>query len=223
MTEYIKDLERRKPGDPAPPFNTGPYDNPLVWNYVDPFAADRSHQRRPLTVHRTILEELNIPYHFRDVCSHRLIPWVHCCKAVRPHTFGHGYCIEFKEAYIMCVNHEFYRLYLLKRRFIELTKNYTNEDKKFFPTGHFARTGEMIWPNYSNLALSMRMCGWDEKDPANPLFWKEPNRVLMRTEFSPTNWERGIMTSSFGHKLIDNELIEKELPGMPLPESLRPQ
>ena len=72
MSEYVKDLERHKPGEPLPPINVGAYDNPLTWNMLDPFGADRSHQRRPTTVSRNTMELYAIPFIYSDRAAIRL-------------------------------------------------------------------------------------------------------------------------------------------------------
>ncbi|KAG8343854.1 putative NADH ubiquinone oxidoreductase B18 subunit (NDUFB7) [Trypanosoma vivax] len=223
MTEYLKDLERLKPGDPMPPINLGPYDNPLLWNLLDPFGADRGHQRRPMSVSRSFMELHNVPIIFRDQCVHRWVPFHRCLKSLKPVTWGTTNCHEFEESWMICRAYETYRNQLLKAKFMELTKDYTAEDKKFFPS--LLHLGSPVYMSsfYWTMAASQRLSGWDEKDPANPMMWREPNRALMRSEFSPTNWERGIMTNATGHKLIPDEVVFDMVPGFPLPEDKRPQ
>ncbi|EPY31955.1 hypothetical protein STCU_03068 [Strigomonas culicis] len=111
---------------------------------------------------------------------------------------------------------------LLKQKFMELTKDYTTEDKKFFPSIMYLGFPYYMASYYWSMAASARLSGWDERDPQNPVMWKEPNRSLMRAEFAPTNWEKGTMTSSYGHKIIPDEIVHDMVPGFPLPEDKRP-
>jgi hypothetical protein len=223
MTEFLKDLEKMKPGDPMPPINLGPFDNPLLWNMLDPYGADRPHQRRPLSVSRTLLEMHEIPIAFRDHCVHRYMPYRKCMQNLRPMTFGNALCLEFEEAWTECRSFEKYRACLLKTRWIEITKDYTKEDKSFWPDGMYVANAFKLWNQFFNNAASMRLSGWDEKDPNNPMMWKEPNRALMRTEFQPNNWERSLVTTHLGHKLIPPEVVEAEMgKEFPLPEDKRP-
>ncbi|RNF00351.1 NADH dehydrogenase [Trypanosoma conorhini] len=223
MTEYLKDLGRTGPGDPMPPINLGPYDNPLLWNMLDPFGADRGHQRRPMSVSRNFMELHNVPIVFRDQCVHRWVPFHRCIKNLKPVTWGTTNCHEFEEAWMVCRAYETYRSQLLKSKFMELTKDYTAEDKKFFPSLLYLGVPTYMNSFYWTMAASQRLSGWDEKDPANPIMWHEPNRALMRSEFSPTNWERGTMTNATGHKLIPDEIVHDMVPGFPLPEDKRPE
>ena len=222
MTEYLNDLAAARPGDAMPPINLGPYDNPLLWNKLDPYGADRGHQRRPMTVSRDFMELNQIPIVYRDHCVHRWIPFNRCMRNLKPVTWGTVNCHEFEEAWMVCRAHETYRLQLLKSKFMELTKDYTAEDKKFFPSILYLGIPYYMPSFYWNLATSQRLSGWDEKDPANPTMWREPNRSLMRSEFSPTNWEKGTMTSAYGHKNIPDEIVHDMVPGFPLPEDKRP-
>ena len=223
MTEFLKDLERHKPGDPMPPINLGPYDNPLLWNALDPYGADRPHQRRPLSVSRNFLELHQVPVIYRDHCVHRYAVYMKCCRNLRPMTIGTAACHEFEEAWTECRAFEKYRATLLKNRFMELTKDYTKQDKRFFPDGIHISNPYKVWNVYQSMAASMRLSGWDESDPQNPIMWKEPNRALMRSEFQPNNWERSLLTTHLGHKLIPPEIVEEEIPSFPLPEDKRPK
>jgi hypothetical protein len=218
MTEYLKDLERHKPGDELPPINVGPYDNPLLWNMLDPYGADRPHQRRPLSVSRTFCELQNVPLIFRDHCVHRFIPFMKCMRNVRPMTIGTHMCHEFEAAWTECRVHEKYRSQLLKERFMGLTKDYTAEDKKFFPDQQYIGIPYSYHSYFWTEAASARLAGWDEQDPSNPLMSKEPNRAMMRSEFMPTNFERKLMTSAMGYKILSPELVEEEIGIYPLPE-----
>lgn len=222
MTEYLKDLGRYKPEDPHPPINLGPYDNPLLWNMLDPFAADRGHQRRPMSVSRNFMELHNIPLPFRDQCVHRFLPYLKCIRNLKPATFGTTNCHEFESAWMVCRSYETYRWELLKKKFMDMTKDYTAEDKKFFPSIKYMGPPYYFSGWYWTIAADQRLSGWDLKDPANPVMWREPNRALMRAEFSPTNWEKSLMTSALGAKSIPDEIVRDELPGFPLPEDKRP-
>lgn len=222
MTEYLKDLSTSAPDAGKPPINLGPYDNPLLWNKLDPFGADRGHQRRPMTVSRDFMELNNVPIVYRDHCVHRWIPLNRCQRNLKPVTWGTVNCHEFEEAWMICRSYEVYRMELLKGKFMEMTKNYTQEDKKFFPSLLYLGLPYYWVSFYWTLAASQRLSGWDERDPANPVTWKQPNRSLMRAEFSPTNWEQGTLTSAYGHKLIDDKIVHDMVPGFPLPEDKRP-
>lgn len=224
MSEYIKDLERHKPGDPLPPINVGPYDNPLTWNMLDPFGADRSHQRRPMSVSRNTLELYAVPLIFRDHCAHRCIPFMQCIRAVRPMMMGMPSCHEFEEAWQECRMFERYRSQLLKERFMELTKDYTTEDKRFFPDSQYVSAPYQYTGWFWTEAASARLAGWDELDPQNPLMNREPNRAMMRSEFNPTFWERKMQTSMFGHKIFEQTMVEEAgLYEFPLAEDKRPK
>lgn len=222
MTEYLKDLSRHKPEEPMPPVNLGPYDNPLLWNMLDPYGSERSHQRRPMSVSRDFMELHNVPLVFRDQCVHRFVPYHRCLKNLKPMTVGVANCHEFEQSWLVCRSYETYRYQLLKSKFMDLTKDYTAEDKRFFPNMRY-----IGWPTYFSswywtLASSQRLSGWDEKDPANPTMWREPNRALMRAEFNPTNWEKGVMTVALGPKIVDDDVAHDMIPGFPLPEDKRP-
>lgn len=222
MSEYLKDLGRHKPDEPHPPINLGPYDNPLLWNMLDPYGADRSHQRRPMSVSRNFMELYNVPLPFRDQCVHRFVPYFRCVRNLKPATFGTTNCHEFENSWMVCKAYETYRLELLKTKFMELTKDYTAEEKRFFPCLKYMGPPYFVNSFYWSVAASQRLSGWDEKDPANPTMWREPNRSLMRSEFSPTNWEKGLMTNALGTKLIPDEIAHDMVPGFPLPEDKRP-
>lgn len=222
MTEYLKELGRHKPDEPMPPINLGPYDNPLLWNMLDPYAADRSHQRRPMSVSRNFMELYNIPVQFRDQCVHRFVPWLKCLRSIKPATFGTINCHEFENAWMVCRSYEMYRFELLKKKFMELTKDYTTEDKKFFPSLKHMGQPWFMTSFYWTMAATMRLSGWDDKDPSNPAMWREPNRALMRSEFSPTNWEKGLLTTALGGKNIGDEIVHDMMPQFPLPENKRP-
>lgn len=223
MTEYLRDLEAHKPGEPMPPINLGPYDNPLLWNMLDPYGADRAHQRRPMSVSRTFMELHQVPIIYRDHCVHRYIVWHKCCKNLRPMTVGTAGCHEFEEAWTECRVFEKYRATLLKNRFMQLTKDYTAQDRTFFPNGAHCLNPARVWNMFNSYAASMRLSGWDENDPANPMMWREPNRALMRSEFQPTNWERSLITTHLAHKVLPPELAVEEMPSFPLPENKRPK
>ena len=222
MSEYIKDLERRKPGEPMPPINLGAYDNPLLWNMLDPYGADRSHQRRPMTVSRNTLELYTVPILFRDHCAHRMLPFIQCIRAVRPMMMGQPSCHEFESAWQECRMFERYRSQLLKERYMDLTKDYTQEDKRFFPDSQYVSTPYSYTGWFWLEAASARLAGMDELDPQNPLMNREPNRAMMRCEFTPSSFERKMQTSMFGHKIFDPELVEDEIGTYPLPEEKRP-
>ena len=111
---------------------------------------------------------------------------------------------------------------LLKNKFKDMTKHYTEEDRHFYPSPLF-----IGFPYYFNNSFwaqvaAQRMSGWDERDPENPMTWKQPNRSLMRAEFSPTNFERDLVTQMLGNKVIPQEMVASEIPGFPLPEEKRP-
>ena len=222
MSEYVRELEAMKPGDPLPPFNTGPFDNPLALNQFDPYGSQRSHQSRPMQFSRDFLELHAIRPRFRDPCVNRFIPAQQCLRFTRPSEFGVNNCFEAMESRYGCVIRVWYRLEILKKKWIEYTKDYTDSDKMFFHSGTNVSLRMLHRDIYWPVVFEMRLLGMDEKDPRNNLMNKQPNRALMRAEFSPTNWERGLMTSSFGHKLIDDELVHKEMPMFPLPEENRP-
>lgn len=225
MTEYLRDLQSSSntADGSHPPINLGPYDNPLLWNKLDPFGADRGHQRRPMTVSRDFMELHQVPIVFRDQCVHRWIPFQRCMKNMKPVTWGTANCHEFEESWMVCRAFETYRMQLLKKKFMDLTKDYTAEDKKFFPSMMYLGFPYYMASFYWSIAASQRLSGWDERDPANPVTWKEPNRSLMRAEFSPTNWEKGSMTSAYGHKIIPDSIIRDSIPSFPLPEDKRPR
>lgn len=212
-----------KPGDKPPPLNLGPYDNPLLWNILDPYGADRAHQRRPLSVSRTMMEMHLVPTIYRDHCVHRYLPLMKCMKNLRPMTFGVDHCLEFLEAWFECRTFEKVRGQQLKQKFIELTKDYTTEEKHFFPDIQFCTVPYTLHSYFWLAAASGRLCGWDEKDPANPMWWREPNRAMMRTEFMPTNFEKKLATSALGCKILPPDIVETELPVFPLPEERRPK
>lgn len=221
--EYLKDLERMAPGDALPPVNVGPYDNPLLWNMMDPYGADRGHQRRPMSVSRNTMELYNVPMVHRDHCVHRWIPFEQCSRHLKPVIYSNLNCHEFEHAWVMCRTFETYRFELLKNKFIEMTKNYTSEDKKFFPSKMHIHQPTYWSGPFSTMVASMRTSGWDERDPKFPLMGKEPNRALMRTEFTPTLIEEKTAYLALGAKLMQQEVLESEVPGFPLPESKRPK
>lgn len=223
MTEYLRELERRKPGDDMPPINLGPYDNPLLWNMLDPYGADRGHQRRPSSLSRSFLELHNVPLVMRDSCAHRLLPYLKCLRNQRGSNIAYNNCMELEHAGMLCRMKERYRAVLLKTKFLEMTADYTEEDKRFFPN----TTGAGPWvhqlqSHYWGLAGAARLSGWDENDPANPMMWNQPNRALMRTEFSPTNFEQSAITHALFEKELPAAVMLKEVPGFSLPEDKRP-
>lgn len=119
-------------------------------------------------------------------------------------------------------SYETYRMQLLKSKYMELTKDFTAEEKKFFPSLIYLGIPFYFTPyNWSTVA-SQRLSGWDEKDPNNLVMWREPNCSLMRSEFSPTNREKGTMSSAHGHKLVPDEIMRDMAPGFPLQEDKRP-
>ena len=222
MSELLKDLERWKPGEPAPPINLGAFDNPLLWNMLDPYGADRPHQRRPSSVSRSYLENQFVPLIYRDHCAHRFIPWMKCVRNLRPMVVGAPTCHEFESAWQECRQYERYRCQLLKDRFMELTKDYTDEDKTFFPDQqYFSIPYTFNWWFWA-FAASARTAGFDENDPRNPVMNKEPNRAMMRAEFNPTNYERRLSTQQLGLKMFDKATIDEELPTFPLPDEAKP-
>ncbi|ORC92095.1 uncharacterized protein TM35_000043090 [Trypanosoma theileri] len=176
-----------------------------------------------MSVSRNFMELHNVPVVFRDQCVHRWVPFHRCIKNLKPVTWGTVNCHEFEESWMVCRAYETYRNQLLKGKFMELTKDYTAEDKKFFPSLLYLGIPTYMNSFYWAMAASQRLSGWDEKDPKNPMMWREPNRALMRSEFSPTNWERGTMTNAIGHKLIPDEIVYDMVPGFPLPEDKRPE
>lgn len=217
MSEYLKDLERMKPGDPMPPINTGPYDNPLLWNMLDPFAADRGHQRRPLTISRDTMEYYQVPYSAKDHCMHRFLPYRYC-YLMSGNQIGNINCHEFESALTLCLAFEHYRNMLVKNRFLEYAKDYTEEDKAYFPSL------EHVFPYYlgtpwTSITTSALASGWDENDPANPMTWREPNRALWRAQFNPTNWERTVSYQALGLKITPQDVVRKHLPSFPLPNT----
>jgi hypothetical protein len=222
MTEYLKDMETWKPGTPKPPINLGPYDNPLLWNMLDPYGADRSHQRRPISVSRTTMEMHHVPVSYRDHCVHRYMPFHQCNRNVRPMSIGSPQCHEFMEAWQECRAFEWYKSEQVMERFKELTADYTDEDKNFFPSRNYISIPYSYNMWYWSNATSMRLSGWDEKDPKNPVWWREPNRAMMRAEFSPTNWEDRITTAVFGIKLIPGQVVDKELGEFPIADHKKP-
>lgn len=223
MTEYIKDLERRRPGEPMPPVNLGPFDNPLLWNLLDPYGADRGHQRRPVSLSRNFMELHGIPVLFRDHCAHRFLPFAMCHRNMRPLVFGSTTCHEFEEAWQECRNFERYRSQLLKDKFIELTKNFTEEDKKFFPSQNYMSFPYHMTSHFWSLAASARMAGFDDADPHNPVLNRQPNRALMRAEFMPSNWETKMANSVLGYKILPTAMVKEALSEFPLPEEKRPK
>lgn len=218
MAELLKDLERWKPGDPQPPINLGAYDNPLLWNMLDPYGADRPHQRRPSSVSRSYLELHQVPPIFRDHCTHRFIPWARCIRNLRPITVGTPGCHEFETAWQDCRSYERYRAQLIKDRFMELTKDYTQEDREFFPDQQYHSIPYSFNGFYWAWAASARLAGWDDQDPENRAMDKTPNRAMMRSEFCPTNFERKIGTAAMGNKVFPPEAMEEALPEFPLPD-----
>ena len=170
MTEYLKDLERQKPGDPPPPINCGPYDNPLLWNFLDPFAKDRPHQRRPTTVSRNDLELYNIRWNYRDGCAHRFIPWKQCMLTARAMMFGSNHCVEAMDAYAECAFFELYRLELLKNKFIELTRSYTPQEKRFFPNGINVGRPFHWTSSFWTIAADCRLSGGRRQRPAESIY-----------------------------------------------------
>ena len=221
MSEFLKDLERRRPGDPMPPMNLGPYDNPLLWNMVDPYGADRSHQRRPISVSRNFMELHHIPLLYRDHCVHRFLPFAMCHKNLRPLTFGGTTCHEFEEAWQECRAFERYRSQLMKEKFMDLTAKYTEDDKHFFPNQNYISVPYSLNSHFWAMAASCRLAGMDDNDPQNPLMQREPNRALMRAEFGPTNWEKKMATSVLGYKILPPKMVADNLM-YPLPEDKRP-
>lgn len=218
MTELLKDLERWQPGQPQPPINLGPFDNPLLWNMLDPYGADRPHQRRPSSVSRTYLELMQVPIIYRDHCSHRFIPWMKCIRNLRPMVSVAPLCHEFEHSWQECRQYERYRSQLLKEKFMELTAEYTQEDKRFFPDHQYIMFPWQWTMWFWGFAASARMAGFDDADPRNPVMNKEPNRAMMRAEFNPSNFEKRWMTSVAGLKLYDSDTIDDEIGAYPLEE-----
>ena len=218
MTEYLKDLERWKPGEPHPPINLGAFDNPLLWNMLDPYGADRPHQNRPSSVSRTYLEMQQVPLVYRDHCAHRFIPWMKCIRNMRAMVPVSPHCHEFESSWQECRQYERYRSQLLKEKFMELTKDYTKEDTRFFPDQQYISLPWTFHSHYWAFAASARLAGFDDADPLNPVMHKEPNRAMMRAEFNPSNFEKRWMTSAHGLKLFDQSQVKEELPDYPLPE-----
>lgn len=222
MTEYLKELERMKPGDALPPVNVGPYDNPLLWNMLDPFGADRGHQRRPMSVSRSSMELANVPLVLRDQCVHRWFAWEKCILNLKPVMFSNLNCHEFEESWVICRAFEVYRLELLKQKFMDLTKDYTNEDRRFFPSGQYIGM-PTYFPNWIRSQIaSARLAGLHEQDPLNMLMDKTPNRALMRSEFTQTNFEKELSYQAYGSRYVPREYTVNELPSFPLPEEKRP-
>lgn len=221
MTEYLRELRSMKPGDPLPPINQGPYDNPLVLNYLDPFASQRGHQQRPSSLSRTFLELHKVPNWAQTQCMHRWLPWYMCQRNLRPVTLGALGCTEFEHSVFLCEAMEAYRLELLKTRFMELTRDYTAEDRKFFPTFKTGILPYYLPTIYWALAAQWRTSGWDERDPRNPIMNREPNRALMRSEFHPTSVEASWATSD-NQRIVPDDVIFNAAPGYPLPENKRP-
>jgi hypothetical protein len=167
------------------------------------------------------MELYDVPLFAREQCVHRAVPLMLCIK-MEMQDFGPIFCHEQANAYFQCRSHEHYRNVLLKQKFREYSKDYTEEEKRFFPSGKYMGAPFFSLAPYWSMVAGQRLSGWDEKDPQNPLYWKEPNRALMRAEFSPTNWERGMMTSAFGQKIITDEIVAQDVPCFPLPEDKRP-
>lgn len=222
MTEYLKELERMKPGDQLPPINVGPYDNPLLWNMLDPFGADRGHQRRPMSVSRSSMELANVPLVLRDQCVHRWFAWDKCIRNLKPVMFSNLNCHEFEESWIICRAFEVYRLELLKSKFMALTKDYTNEERRFFPSGQYVHMPTYFTSWLRNQVTSARLSGMHDQDPLNMFMSNTPNRALMRSEFSKTGYESEITFQALGGRYVPRESTLEELPTFPLPEDKRP-
>lgn len=222
MTEYLKELERMKPGDALPPINVGPYDNPLLWNMLDPFGADRGHQRRPMSVSRNSMELANVPLVLRDQCVHRWFAWDKCIYNLKPVMFSNLNCHEFEESWVVCRAFEVYRYELLKSKFMALTKDYTNEDKRFFPSGQYISMPTYFTGWMRSQIASARLGGLHDQDPINMLMNNEPNRALMRGEFSKTNYEREITYQAYGTRYTPQDYVVDQMPEFPLPEDKRP-
>jgi hypothetical protein len=223
MSEYLKDLERWKPGEPRPPINLGAFDNPLLWNMLDPYGADRPHQNRPSSVSRTYLENQVVPLIYRDHCAHRFIPWMKCIRNMRAMVAVSPNCHEFESAWQECRQYERYRSQLLKEKFMDLTKDYTHEEKHFFPDQQYISIPWTFHSWFWAFAASARMAGFDDADPKNPVMGREPNRAMMRVEFNPNNFEKRWLTSVHGMKLFDPDFIKEELGEYPLPDNKKPQ
>ena len=222
MTEYLKELERMKPGDAPPPINVGPYDNPLLWNMLDPFGADRGHQRRPMSVSRNSMELANVPLVLRDQCVHRWFAWDKCIRNLKPVMFSNLNCHEFEESWIVCRAFEVYRLELLKSKFMALTKDYTNDERRFFPSGQYVSMPTYFTSWLRNQVTSARLSGMHDKDPQNMFMSNVPNRALMRSEFSQTNFEAEISYQALGGRFVPRDIVNAEMPAFPLPEDKRP-
>ena len=224
MSDYAKELERWVPGEKKPPINLGAYDNPLTWNMLDPYGADRAHQRRPCSTHRSLMELHNIPTFLRDHCAHRVIPVIRCLRNVRPMVFGNPTnCLEFVEAANECKAFEKYYSTLVKDRWMKYTEHYTDEDRLFYPQKAFAGVPHQ-WTSWFYMYIaSARASGWDEADPANPLWWREPNRALMRSEgLMATDHEMKMQYSTYGHPIYPPEMVQDEMAEFPLPAGKKP-
>lgn len=222
MSEYLKELERMKPGDQAPPVNVGPYDNPLLWNMLDPFGADRGHQRRPMSVSRNSMELANVPLVLRDQCVHRWFAWDKCIRNLKPVMFSNLNCHEFEESWIICRAFEVYRMELLKSKFMALTKDYTNEERRFFPSGQYVHMPTYFTSWLRNQVTSARLSGMHDQDPLNMFMSNTPNRALMRSEFGKTSYESELSFQALGGRYVPRETTVTELPTFPLPEDKRP-
>ena len=224
MSEYLKELETWTPGKPEPPANLGPFDNPLLWNKLDPYGNVRSHQRRPTSVSYNTMELYDLPLDHRDQCAHRMIPLRKCLSNLRPMVGGSANCHEFEHAWALCRSYETYRFLLLKQKFQQVTKDYTTDDKNFFPTMKGIFFPYYFHGYYWSIAAASRLeSGMDDNDPQNPLMNREPNRAMMRAEFNPTRFEKGVVSSNgMTHKLLPRDIVEEEVPSFPLPEGKRP-
>eukprot|EP00760_Papus_ankaliazontas_P038827 PhM_4_TR9343/c0_g1_i1/m.17386 len=222
MSEYLRELESMKEGDPHPPINLGPYDNPLLWNYLDPYGADRAHQRRPISVSRNTMELQNIPLYNRDHCIHRYMPFRQCARNIRPMVHGSAACFEFEESWMECMQTERYRTSLLKTKFLHLTKDYTKNEKTFFPNQDLTGFPYQPYNYFWAYAASARLSGWDENDPANPMTWREPNRARMRALFPATLYEKEMLSSTMGFRLLPSKVVDEEL-NYPVDPEYKPQ
>lgn len=226
MSEYLRDLKNMKPGEKHPPINLGPYDSPTLWNTLDPYGADRPHQRRPMEISWDVMEENDVPVTRRSHCMHRTIPYARCLKYMNPLTPWTSNCFEFEEAEAECRAFEGYRSMLLKQRFMEITKDYTLADKFFAPDKAPMRKEWKFWNIFYHRAATARLSGWDESDPQNPLFDCEPNRADMRAGISPNWTERQMIKQPWGGvSWTPPEVVNKEMPRnqFPLAEENKPQ
>eukprot|EP00742_Colponemidia_sp_Colp-10_P024052 GILJ01028769.1.p1 GENE.GILJ01028769.1~~GILJ01028769.1.p1 ORF type:complete len:209 (-),score=18.51 GILJ01028769.1:182-769(-) len=189
---------------------------------LDPFGADRGHQRRPMSVSRNSMELANVPLVLRDQCVHRWFAWDKCLYNLKPVMFSNLNCHEFEESWVVCRAFEVYRYELLKTKFMALTKDYTNEDKRFFPSGQYIGLPTYFTGWMRSQIASQRLGGLHDQDPANMLMSNQPNRALMRGEFSKTNYEREITYQAYGSRYAPQEYVLEHLPEFPLPEDKRP-